>query len=187
MSKNSIQEVTPKGLRTADEEYEFDIIIFAIGFDAVTGALTNMDIRGRDNKSLSEDWQKRLETFLGIAVHAFPNFFMISGPQAPFANIPVIIDNTVDWIGRAIMHMREQDKKLMEAKAEAVDGWCEDVRSSFEATLLASSSKQARSWYIGANVPGKPESVLFYFGGLKAYFEHCEKEAVGGFPGFELN
>lgn len=187
VSTNAIQEITPTGLRTDTDEYEFDIIIFAIGFDAVTGALTNIDIRGRDNRSLRETWEKRLETYLGIGVEGFPNLFMITGPQAPFANIPVIVDNTVDWIGRAITQMRKKHASTIEAKVEAMDRWCEHVRASFEATLLATASKKARSWYIGANVPGKQENVLFYFGGLVAYFEQCEREAVEGFPGFDFH
>lgn len=187
ISKDTIQELTPSGLRTSTTEYEFDIIIFAIGFDAVTGSLTQMDIRGQGNRSLSQEWSKRLETYLGISVKGYPNMFMISGPQAPFANIPVIIDNTADWIGKAIVHMRKHGYTRIETTQDAVDRWCNHVSSSFEATLLATASLQVRSWYIGANVPGKPHSVLFYFGGLVAYFQHCEKEAVDGFTSFKFS
>jgi len=183
ISDDPIQEITKEGLRTGTAAYEFDIIIFAIGFDAVTGALTEMDIRGKDHtKSIAEQWSKRLETFLGITVEGYPNMFMISGPQAPFANIPVIIDNTADWIGQAISYMSHQGYTRMDTKQKAVDEWCDHVKTVFEATLLAKSSEQVHSWYIGANVPGKPLSVLFYFGGLVAYFEHCEKEAAAKFP-----
>lgn len=187
ISSNKIEELTPKGLRTATDEYEFDVIIFAIGFDAVTGALTQMDIRGQNNRSISQEWSKRLETYLGITVEGYPNMFMISGPQAPFANIPVIIDNTCDWIGRAISHMHSNKQTKIETPQKAVDEWCKHVNESFNATLLAKASHDVHSWYIGANIPGKPDSVLFYFGGLVAYLAHCEKEAIDGFSSFNLS
>ncbi|KAH0836927.1 Phenylacetone monooxygenase [Fonsecaea pedrosoi] len=187
VADDPIQEITPKGLRTGTAEYEFDIIIFAIGFDAVTGALTQIDIRGKDGQSLAEKWNPRLETHLGISVHGYPNMFMISGPQAPFANIPVIIDNTADFIGKAISYMDTHGYNRMEVTQEAVDGWCSHVQQTFESTLLATASQKARSWYIGANIPGKPLNVLFYFGGLVQYFAHCQKEAESEFSSYQFS
>ncbi|KAK6385514.1 hypothetical protein LTS17_001082 [Exophiala oligosperma] len=187
VADDPIQAITPNGLRTGAQEFEFDIIIFAIGFDAVTGALNQIDIRGEKDRSLRKEWATRLETCLGIGVPGYPNMFMISGPQAPFANIPVIIDNTVDWIGKAVTFMKDRGCNRIEPTQKAVDAWCDHVKATFEATLLATASMQARSWYIGANVPGKPLSVLFYFGGLVQYFAHCQKELEDGFPSFEMS
>ncbi|EXJ78156.1 cyclohexanone monooxygenase [Capronia epimyces CBS 606.96] len=186
ISDNPIKELTPKGIRTqSGDEYEFDVIIFAIGFDVATGALTDMDIRGRDHTSLSEKWSKTLETFLGITVPGFPNLFMASGPQSPFANIPVCIDHEVNFIGRAISDLRQHGHTKMEPTEAAALQWATHVEESFKATLLGSSSAKVHSWYVGANVPGKPQNVQFYFGGVGNYFAQIEKEAAAGFPSFE--
>ncbi|KAL4805220.1 Baeyer-Villiger monooxygenase [Aspergillus unguis] len=183
VSTYGIEEITPKGLRLGNgDEYEFDVIIYAIGFDAVTGALTRMDIRGRNGRVLASEFSTRPETFLGIMVDDYPNMFTISGPQSPFANMPVVIDTVVMWIGKALAMMRKRNATRVEVKRSAVDWWCEQVRAAFEASVLATSSAQVHSWYVGANVPGKPANVLFYFGGLVAYIDHCRREAEGGFP-----
>lgn len=105
IKNNPIKEITEKGVvltekdrRTGMDEYEFDMIIYAVGFDAATGAVTNMDLRGKDNRSLGDEWTKQLETHLGITVEGYPNLFMISGPQSPFANLPIVLDNTAGWV-----------------------------------------------------------------------------------------
>jgi len=187
ISNDPIQEITPQGIRTGTAEYEFDTIIYAIGFDAGTGALIQMDVRGKNNRSLSEEWSKRLETYLGITVEGYPNMFMITGPQSPFANIPVVIDNTVDWIGKAISYMRDHGYKRAEPTQGASEKWGDHVKAVFDATAMARSSATVHSWFVGANVPGKPLAALFYFGGVAAYFEHCEKEAAAGFPDLKFS
>jgi cation diffusion facilitator CzcD-associated flavoprotein CzcO len=186
VSKNPIVEATTKGLRTATDEYEFDIIIFAIGFDVATGGLDNIDIRG-PTQSLKEDWSKRLETYLGIGVEGFPNLLLIAGPQVPSANVPVVIDHTAEWIGNLISHMRKNGYRRLEPKSEAVDRWCDQCQLVFDSTLLAKASEQVSSWYIGANVPGKRHTVLLYFGGLVEYMKHSRKEAGDGYQGFKFS
>jgi cyclohexanone monooxygenase len=187
VSNDPIREITPNGLRTGTAEYDVDMIIYAIGFDAVTGALTHMDVRGKDNRSLSEEWSKKLETYLGITLEGYPNTFMVSGPQSPFANIPLIIDNTTDWIGKAISHMRDHGYIRMEPTREAAEGWYTHTKEVFEATVMGQNAKEVGSWMVGANIPGKPSDVLFYLGGVATYFGHCEKEAAAGFPNFQVS
>lgn len=182
---NGIQTFTEKGLRTENgDEFEFDMVIFAIGFDAATGALAEMDIRGEKDVALKEVWATSLESHLGITVKGFPNMFMVTGPQSPFANMPVVIDNTVTWIGKAITHLQQEKKTILEPTKEAGRAWADHVNDVFSMTLMASSAAKSRSWYVGANVPGKPHNVLFYFGGVGNYFEACEKEAAAGFPSY---
>jgi cyclohexanone monooxygenase len=182
---NGIQAFTEKGLRTENgNEYEFDMVIFAIGFDAATGALAEIEIRGENDVALKEVWAKELETHLGITVTGFPNMFMVTGPQSPFANIPIIIDNTATWIGKAITHLQQENKTSLEPTKKAEKAWANQVNGVFNMTLIAGSSVETRSWYVGANVPGKPQNVLFYFGGVGAYFDECEKEAAAGFPSY---
>jgi cyclohexanone monooxygenase len=158
-----------------------------IGFDAITGTLAQIDLRNADNQLLSEHLQKKMATAYGITVVGFPNLFMVSGPQAPFANLPVIIDNTVDWIGKTITHMRAHGLSRIDTTREVADGWKELVNAVFNATVLPQGAKDTRSWYIGANVEGKNVEPMFWFGGVAPYFERCKKEIDEGFPGFTFS
>lgn len=187
---NPIKEITEKGIklekkdaRTDQDEYEFDVIIYAIGFDAVTGALSNIDVRGKDNKSLGKLWRTQLQSHLGITVTGFPNLLMISGPQAPFANIPVIIDNTSDWIGKLLAYMEENNIERVEPKQEAMEHYNKLLNDVYEATVLPEAAKKAGSWYVGANIPGKPVVPLFWFGGCASYFNVCDEEQSKNYPG----
>lgn len=184
---NPIKEMTPAGLRTETTEYEFDLIIFAIGFDAVTGTLAQIDIRGNNGKHLGEQLKENMATAFGITTEGFPNLFMISGPQAPFANIPIVIDNTVDWIGKTISHMREKKYASIDTKAELAEEWKDKVNMVFNATVLPQGAKDTRSWYVGANIEGKPVAPLFWFGGVAPYFAECEKQINEGYPGFKFS
>ena len=178
---NPITEITERGIRTETDEYETDMIIFATGFDAVTGTLKAMDIRGRDGAALGEKWTGGPQTYLGITVDKFPNLFMVGGPQSPFANIPVVIDGCVDWIGRALRHLRDNDYQAMEPTAEAVADWGVHMNDLVNATLM---TKAERSWFMGDNIPGKPHAVLFYFGGAGMYRQECLAAANKGFEPF---
>lgn len=180
---NPIVAITERGIRLQDGEHAADVIIFATGFDAVTGTLKSMDIRGRDGTALAERWQGGPQTYLGITVDQFPNFFMVGGPQSPFANIPVVIDGCVDWIGRALRHMETHAYREMEASAEAVADWGVHMNDLVNATLMAQAE---RSWFMGDNIPGKPHCVLFYFGGAGAYRQECLAAAEAGFEKFTL-
>jgi cation diffusion facilitator CzcD-associated flavoprotein CzcO len=181
VSENPITRITANGVRVGSDEYKADIIVFATGFDAATGTLTSMDIRGKGGVTLKEKWRGGPRTHLGIGVDGFPNMFMICGPQSPFANIPVVIDGMVEWIGRAIRHLRDNGLDAMEATPEAVDNWRQHVDDLVNATVLP---KGKRSWFLGDNIPGKPHVVLFYFGGAGAYRQECQAMADRGFEGF---
>lgn len=186
VNDNPIQEITPTGLKTSTTSYDFDIIIFAIGFDAITGTLAKIDLRGSDNQLLTEQLSQKMETAYGITVPGFSNLFMISGPQAPFANIPIIIDNTADWIGQTIAYMRTNGHTRIDATPEVAEKWAEQVNTVFDATVLPEGARETRSWYIGANVEGKRVEPMFYFGGVARYFASCQSEIGEGFPGFKF-
>ncbi|WP_413378078.1 flavin-containing monooxygenase [Alkalihalobacillus sp. 1P02AB] len=179
-----IIEITPKGIQTEKQEYELDSIIFATGYDAMTGALFKMDIRGRDGISLKQKWKngEKVQTYLGIANAEFPNMFMITGPESPsvLTNMLVSIQQHVEWISGALQYARRNEIDLLEAKKEAEEGWsshCADVASK---TLYV----QTDSWYTGSNVVGKPRNFLIYLGGLKNYREICNKIAEKEYEGF---
>jgi cyclohexanone monooxygenase len=178
-----ITEITAKGVRTAKQEYEADVIIFATGFDAVTGTLMKMDVRGRGGVSMAEKWADGPRTYLGIGVDDFPNLFMVLGPQSPFANIPVVIEGIAEWIGGAIRHLRENGIATMEPMPEAVEAWGRHIDELVKVTVLLEGP---RSWFLGANIPGKPRSVLFYFGGAGLYRRECQGVADRGFEGFRM-
>lgn len=183
VSKAPIEAITANGLRTANGEYEADIIVFATGFDAVTGTLKCMDIRGRHGAKLADSWAHGPRTYLGITVDQFPNLFMVGGPQSPFANIPVVIDGCVNWIASAIKHLRRHSQREMEPTAEAVAQWGEHMTDLVNATVLTQAEG---SWFLGDNIPGKPHAVLFYFGGAGAYRQECQAVVERNFEGFKV-
>lgn len=163
-------------------KHEFDIIIFALGFDAATGALTDMDIRGSEGRSLTELWASRLETYAGVLVPGFPNMFSICGPHVPFGNMPVVSSFQVGWIGKTLVHMEKNQIAKIEATPAAVENWLQHVQTVFEMTLYAQTAKDAGAWFVGANIPGKASNVLFYFGGLNKWVEWLNKESDDGWP-----
>jgi cyclohexanone monooxygenase len=169
-------------VRTAEREYEFDSIVFATGFDAMTGALTRVDIRGVGGGSLKDRWAHGPRTYLGIAVAGFPNLFTITGPSSPsvLSNMFVSIEQHVDWITDLIRHLRETRASAVEATVEAEDDWGAHVAEVGGTTLFPT----ADSWYMGSNVPGKPRVLLAYLGGFDAYREKCDEVAVKGYEGF---
>lgn len=184
VSDTPINTITEKGITVGDHEYEVDIIVFATGFDAVTGSYRGLDIRGRDGVRLADAWTHGPRTQLGIGVEGFPNMFMIGGPQTPFANIPVVIDGVAEWIGDAIRFMRDKGVATMEPTAESVEVWRQTVSAIVDATVL---SEGPHSWFLGDNIPGKPRAPLFYFGGVGAFREACQQVAIGGYDSFILN
>lgn len=186
VSKNPITEITETGLRAGTEHYDFDMLIFALGFDAVTGSLTNMDVTGRDVQTMKARWQYGPKTQLGVMVDGFPNFFMISGPHTPFSNFPPAIEAEVEWIGAAIRTLREDGHATMEPTRDAVEAWGKHIQEMLDMTLLGAGTK-VHTWYLGANMPGKTPSVLFYFGGAGAYFQELQASIDEGFPGFAFN
>jgi cation diffusion facilitator CzcD-associated flavoprotein CzcO len=181
-----IVEITPDGIRTKDAEIPVDIIVFATGFDAMTGPLLAMDIRGRDGIALRDVWSAGPRTYLGLQVAGFPNLFTITGPGSPsvLTNMPVAIEQHVDWISRCIRHMRDQGLIRIEADAAAAEDWVAHVNDAANATLLPLANS---SWYLGANVPGKPRVFMPYAGGMANYAAICEKVAAKGYEGFILS
>ena len=179
-----IEAITPSGLRTGDAEYELDIIVFATGFDAMTGSLIKIDIQGADGRRLADAWADGPRTYLGLQVAGFPNLFTITGPGSPsvLVNMPVAIEHHVDWIADCIERMRKQGETRIEATEDAQDSWVEHVAEVSEQSLMA----QANSWYVGANNPGKPRVVMPYAGGQPLYRERCAAVVDADYEGFEF-
>ena len=184
LKRAPIEAITPTGLRTVDAEYELDCIVFATGFDAMTGALLNIDIRGRGGLALREKWEGGPRTYLGLQVAGFPNLFTITGPGSPsvLSNMVVSIEQHVDWITDCIAYLRERGLTTIEATVEAEDAWVDHVNEVASFTLYP----RANSWYIGANVPGKPRVFMPYIGGVGTYAQKCEEIAANGYQGFAL-
>ena len=181
--RTPIVEVVPRGIRTADAEYQLDVIIFAIGFDAMTGPFLDLDLRGRAGVTLRDRWAHG--TYLGLTVSGFPNMFLVTGPGSPgvLSNMVVSIEQHVDWLTECIAHMRGRGLDVIEATPEAERNWVAHVSVIAAATLYP----QARSWYVGANVPGKPRVFMPYVGGCGRYRAECDEIAREGYRGFRLS
>ncbi len=180
-----IERVTPQGIQTRDAAYDLDIIVFATRFDAMTGPLLRIGIHGRDGQSLREVWDAGPRTYLGLQVAGFPNLFTITGPGSPsvLCNMPVAIEQHVDWITDCIAHMRERGLERIEPRADAVDKWVEHVNQVASGTLMMQA---ASSWYLGANVPGKPRVFMPYAGGMARYRDICDDVVAKGYEGFAI-
>ncbi len=182
----AIEEITENGIRAGGKEYEFDIIVFATGFDAMTGPLKALNLKGRGGRTLDEQWADGPHTYLGISVAGFPNLFTITGPQSPsvLSNMPVSIEQHVEWITDCIDNMRKTGKTTIEATPEAQDQWVAHVNEIVNQTLMTG----ANSWYMSANIPGKPRAFLPYLGpeGVGGYRKKCDEVAAKGYEGFEL-
>jgi len=178
-----IEAITPEGLRVGGEDYAFDDIVFATGFDAMTGSLMKIDIRGRQGMRLSERWSAGPRTYLGLATAGFPNLFIITGPGSPsvLTNMVPSIEQHVDWIADAIDYLRQHGIATIEAEQSAQDAWVEHVNEVGHATLFP----RANSWYVGANVPGKPRVFMPYVG-FPPYVQKCAEVAARGYEGFRL-
>jgi cation diffusion facilitator CzcD-associated flavoprotein CzcO len=179
-----LAEFTQTGLRTSEAEYDFDAIVFATGFDAMTGALSAVDIRGRDGVLLADEWRAGPRTYLGLSVAGFPNMFTITGPLSPsvLTNMVVSIEQHVEWVSDCIAHLRANGLGVIEATPEAEAGWVEHVAEVGAMTLFP----RADSWYMGANVPGKARYFLPYVGGVGPYREVCDGVAASGYQGFTM-
>ena len=180
-----IERIEPSGIRTSDAEYPLDIIVFATGFDAMTGPMLRMDIRGRDGRSLAEAWEGGPRNYLGLQVAGFPNLFTVTGPGSPsvLCNMPVAIEQHAEWIADCVAYMREHGLERIEATPEAVAKWVEQVNAAANATLLPLATS---SWYLGANVPGKPRVFMPYAGGMAHYRKICAEVAANNYQGFTL-
>ena len=181
-----IVAITPNGIRTSEAEYPLDVIVFATGFDALTGPLLAIDIRGREGRALRDDWAAGPRTYLGLQTAGYPNLFTITGPGSPsvLTNMPVAIEQHARWIADCIAHMREHGFHHIEASPEAADAWTAHVNEAAEATLLPMASS---SWYLGANVPGKPRVFMPYAGGMARYAATCAEVAKDAYRGFAVS
>jgi cyclohexanone monooxygenase len=169
-------------VRTQDGEYEFDALVFATGFDAMTGPYNKIDIRGRGGQLLRDKWAEGPRTYLGLMSAGYPNLLAITGPQSPsvLTNMPVAIEQHVDWISGVIQHMRDNGLDVVEPTREAEDAWVDHSQEVAYATLLP----QSATWYMGANIPGKPQVFLPYLGGLGPYRKKCDEVAANDYEGF---
>jgi len=179
-----IESITPRGVRTAAGEYALDAIVFATGFDAMTGPLLGIDVRNGAGATLADKWSAGPRTYLGLMTAGFPNLFMITGPGSPsvLTNMIMSIEQHVDWITDCIAHLRDRGVRRMEADPTSEDRWVEHVNAVADQTLLPKTA----SWYVGANVPGKPRVFMPYIGGLGAYRTRCDEVAANGYEGFRL-
>ncbi len=182
--RTPIEEITPRGLRTSQTEYEFDAIVFATGFDAMTGALAGIDIRGASGESLKEKWSAGPRTYLGLMVADFPNMFLITGPGSPGVKSQMIIsiEQHIDWMADCLLYMRARGVNCIEADQQAERAWVEHVQDVANATLYP----LANSWYTGANIPGKTRVFMPYVGGVHQYKRHCDAIAKNGYEGFQM-
>jgi cyclohexanone monooxygenase len=182
-----IESIDETGVQTGQGHFDVDLIVFATGFDAMTGALFRIDIRGRDGVLLRDAWADGPRTLLGLQTVGFPNLFTVNGPQSPsvLANMVVCVEHHVEWIGAAIAYVRDHGYSTMEATAEAQEAWVEHSQAVSVGTMFTAES--CNSWYVGANIPGKPRIFMPYVGGLTTYIEKAEAVADAGYEGFALD
>jgi cyclohexanone monooxygenase len=181
---NPIEEILPNGVRTGAGDYAVDALVLATGFDAMTGSVARIDIVGRQGQTLNQKWAEGPKTYLGLMSAGFPNLFIITGPGSPsvLSNMMVSIEQHVDWIADCIASMRDRGLDTMEAKRDAEDNWVAHVNEVAHGTLYP----QANSWYMGANIPGKPQIFMPYIGGVGAYRQICNEVAAKGYEGFAM-
>ncbi|MGI9323644.1 MAG: flavin-containing monooxygenase [Pseudomonadales bacterium] len=180
-----IEAITPNGIRTQAADYAVDCLVFATGFDAMTGPLTRIDLRGRDGLSLAEQWQESPQCYLGVAIAGFPNLFTITGPGSPsvLSNMVLSIEQHVEWIADCITHLQACGATTIEAQPDAQADWAVQVDEVAATTLFP----QGNSWYIGANVPGKPRVFMPYTGGVRAFREICDAVVANEYAGFTFS
>jgi cation diffusion facilitator CzcD-associated flavoprotein CzcO len=183
VSETPIEAITPRGIRVGAVEYEVDCIVYATGYDAMTGALTNIDIRGSGGRSLREKWAAGPRTYLGLGTAGFPNLFIITGPGSPsvLSNMVPAVEQHANWIGDCLAYLRVNGRERIEATVEAEDAWVDHVNELASLTLYPACN----SWYLGANVPGKPRVFMPYLG-FGPYVARCDEVAANGYEGFTL-
>ena len=185
VNKTPIVKIVERGVETTEAIYDFDVIIYAIGFDAMTGALLSIDIAGRSGLSLKDKWSEGPKTYLGLTIEGFPNMFTITGPGSPsvLSNMMTSIEQHVDWISRCIDYMEKSGKNEIEALPDFENDWIDHVEETASETLRYSCN----SWYVGANIPGKRRIFMPYSGGLDRYTKKCNEVAARGYEGFQLS
>jgi cyclohexanone monooxygenase len=181
-----IEEITAAGIRTSDGLVELDVIVLATGFDAMTGALTRIDVRGRGGRLLRDDWADGPRTYLGISIAGYPNLFVVVGPGSPavLASYPPQIELQMGWIADFVSYLTKNDFTSAEAEIDAQDAWCDHVSEVAMGTMFTTPS--CNSWYNGQNIEGKPRVILPYVGGLPAYMRRCNDVAANDYEGFAI-
>ena len=185
LNAHPVERISDTGVVAGGTHYDVDVIVLATGFDAMTGSLGRIDIRGRNNESLADKWSAGPRTYLGLMSAGFPNMFTVTGPGSPsvLSNMVTSIEQHVDWIGDVLVAMRDEGQSVIEPQTEAEDVWTQHVTAIAEPTIFM----QANSWYLGANVPGKPRVFMPYVGGVGTYRAICDAVAADGYPGFEFD
>ena len=185
LRNDPITHIDEKGIQTSKNHFDLDIIVFATGYDAMTGPLLNMNITGKDNLKLKDVWKEGPKTFLGLQIAGFPNLFTITGPGSPsvLTNMPMAIEQHVEWIRDCISHMLENNFSVIETTDKISEDWGKEVSIVANKTLLP---KVKHSWYLGANIPGKPQVFMPYAGGLPRYEEICNNVRDNNYKGFNL-
>ncbi len=180
-----IECLTPNGLRTTEAEYDFDAIVFATGFDAMTGAMKEIDIRTDTGQNIQEKWEGGPQTYLGLMMAGFPNLFMVTGPQSPGVKSQMIlaIEQHVDFIAGCLETLRNDDNNRIEAEETAESQWVVHNNEVANSTLYP----KANSWYVGANIPGKPRIFMPYVGGVHTYYRRCNEVVANGYEGFVMS
>jgi cyclohexanone monooxygenase len=186
LRQNPICRITEHGVETEDELIELDVLVFATGFDAMTGALDRIDIRGRGGRLLRDDWAAGPLTYLGLAVAGFPNLFTITGPGSPsvLSNVLVSIEQHVDWVTDCIGHVDSSGHTTIEATSDAQVDWGRQVAAAAEGTMYTAPG--CASWYLGANIEGKSQVFMPYVGGVGRYRAICDEVAADGYAGFAI-
>ncbi|MGE0623839.1 MAG: flavin-containing monooxygenase [Pseudomonadales bacterium] len=184
LKRTPIERITPEGLVTSAAGFEFDILVLATGFDAMTGALNRIDIRGVEGRALADHWAAGPQTYLGLAVAGFPNLLLVTGPGSPsvLSNMLVSIEQHVDWMLDCLERMRADGHQRLEATPAAEQEWVAHVNEVAAATLFP----KAGSWYMGANIPGKPRVFMPYAAGVGPYRDICTDVAADGYRGFSF-
>jgi len=182
IKSSPIEEILPNAVRAGSRDYEVDALVLATGFDAMTGSVAKIDIRGRDGVTLNQKWAEGPKTYLGLMSAGFPNLFIITGPGSPsvLSNMIVSIEQHVEWIADCIGWMRDRGLEAIEAKQDAEEKWVAHVNEVAHTTLYP----QANSWYMGANIPGKPRIFMPYIGGVGPYRQICNEVVAKGYEGF---
>ena len=182
VNKTPIESLVPAGIKTTEKIFNFDVVVFAIGFDAMTGALLSIDIKGKNGKKLEDKWSDGPKSYLGLTIEGFPNMFTITGPGSPsvLGNMMVAIEQHVEWITQCIQDLESTGRTEIEAQGDAENEWMEHIEEVANQTIRYSCN----SWYVGANVPGKKRVFMPYIGGYNVYREKCDEIASEGYSGF---
>ena len=185
LRSNPIMHIDNEGIQTKENHFDLDIIVFATGYDAMTGPLLNMNITGKQNLKLKDYWKEGPQTFLGLQIPGFPNLFTITGPGSPsvLTNMPMAIEQHVEWVRDCISYMNNKNHSTIEADSKSADKWGDEVNAVANKTLLPTVK---HSWYLGANIPGKPQVFMPYAGGLPKYTKACNEVKNNNYKGFNI-